>query len=170
MSHDHESFRQLVESSQRMLRAYCAAFGLRGADLDDIGQEIYLDYWRDPDARPGHVPELAWLKGMARHRCLNLLRRRGASQVLLEGMAEALAPTELDEADISPCQLAVQHCLDELPDQRRDLLTAFYAGSTVSSLVGHFAGSQATLRKLLHRLRELMRDCVQRRLDGDPTS
>ena len=51
-----------------------------------------------------------------------------------------------------------------LPAERRELLTAFYTGATVTSLAERSARSEPTVRQLLHRLRERLRDCVLRRL------
>lgn len=163
MPDDEAIFRRLVEATHVALRSYCTAFGLRGADLDDVAQEVYLDYWRDPAARPPQVAELAWLKGMARHRCLGLLRRRGAPHALIDGLAATIAPA-LAEDDDAARLAAMRACLGELPGPRRDLLTRFYAGVPVASLAHGSGRSEPGVRQILHRLREHLRACVRRRL------
>jgi RNA polymerase sigma factor (sigma-70 family) len=164
MPYDEAAFRRLIEASHVALRSYCAAFGLRGVDIDDLTQDVYLDYWRDSDSRPADVHELAWLKGMARLRCLAFLRKRGASHAVLERIADALTAPKLSEQPEDQSLLAMRGCLSELSNERRDLLISFYSGKSIADIAGRMSRSAHAVRQLLYLLRGNLRACVQRQL------
>ena len=93
-----EEFDRILIATQRPLRAYIAGMGVPPAEVDDIAQEAYLAWYREPDRRPAHVDELGWLKGIARNRSRDWFRRQGRSARFLERLVERLAPLAEDES------------------------------------------------------------------------
>jgi RNA polymerase sigma-70 factor, ECF subfamily len=77
---DEESWRRVVGLYTPFLLYWCRRWGVRGEEADDVVQEVFQaaflclkDFRRD---RQGDSFR-GWLRGIARHKVLTLLRRRG---------------------------------------------------------------------------------------------
>ncbi len=68
----------LIEQTAGQIRSYRAGFGLSRDDIDDVAQEVYLAWHKDGSRKPVEVDTIRWLKGIARHRALDHLRRERA--------------------------------------------------------------------------------------------
>ena len=91
-------FDAVLRNTQARIRAYIAGFGIAAHEVDDLAQDVYLEFYRGLDKVPADVSPQRWLKGVARNICLNHIRRtsrRGRLQ--REALAElvAAAQTEL---------------------------------------------------------------------------
>jgi RNA polymerase sigma-70 factor (ECF subfamily) len=78
-SGNDEAWRRLVELYAPLVRHWCRQFGLPAAETDDVAQEVFAaavrslsDFRRD---RPGDTFR-GWLRGIARNRLLEWVRRR----------------------------------------------------------------------------------------------
>jgi RNA polymerase sigma-70 factor (ECF subfamily) len=78
---DDEAWRRLVALYTPLLRHWCGRWGLKGEDAEDVAQEVFqaisggLEGFRRE--REGDSFR-RWLRGVARHKVLSLLRRRSA--------------------------------------------------------------------------------------------
>src|SRR5947209_3757789 len=79
-AHETGAWRRLVELYQPLVGSWCARAGLRGADAEDVGQEVFaaaaagLDGFRRD--RPGDTFR-GWLRGITRnHVALHFRRNR----------------------------------------------------------------------------------------------
>jgi RNA polymerase sigma-70 factor (ECF subfamily) len=60
---------------------------------------------------------------------------------------------------------ALEHCLEELPPQHRELIQRRYQGKTpIEELVRQFGASRRTLFRKLDHIRQLLFDCINRRI------
>jgi RNA polymerase sigma-70 factor (ECF subfamily) len=79
-ANEPEAWRTTVRIYTPLLYRWCAHFGVRGADADDVLQEVFraaaasLEHFRRD--RPGDSFR-GWLRGITRHMTLMHLRRRG---------------------------------------------------------------------------------------------
>lgn len=161
----------VVEATHLALRAYIAGMGMDRDAVDDIAQDVYLDFQRTGARHPAEVPVLAWLKGMARNRVYNHVRscRRGARA--REALARLLesAPPPQEEAAPDGRVAALRACLEALDERRRGLVQAIYAeGRPVQELAAGSGTTVGAIHVAIHRVRERLRACIERRLGLAP--
>lgn len=158
-------FESVLRETQSVVRAYIAGMGVALDTIDDLAQEVYLEYYKTGARRPGDVEPIRWLKGIARNICLNFFRKskRKADQhleavaVLLEKM-----PCPLD--DLRGPDL-LDGCLEKLPSRSRELIALRYEEGMESAAIGKRLGlSPEAVRITLLRIRTVLRDCLGRRL------
>ncbi len=109
-SPDDETFRQLVEAHQRVIRTHCYRMLGSLEDAEDLAQETFLRAWRRLESFEGRGAVRAWLYRIATHACLDELDRR--SRRLLPPMVGA--PTQ----SFAPDQATVAETpwLEPFPD------------------------------------------------------
>jgi RNA polymerase sigma-70 factor (ECF subfamily) len=146
---------------------------------EDVLQEVFLGFWRDPgayDRERGSFP--AWLMAAVHHKAVDAVRRE-ESQRRRRGRAEAelalAAPNaDRDVEDEVAGRIEserVRSALGQLPHTQREALTlAYYGGYTqreVAALTGAPLGTVKT-RMLagMRRLREELRDAGHGVPDG----
>lgn len=167
---DHPRIDAVVEATHLALRAYIAGMGMDRDAVDDIAQDVYLDFQRGGARHPADVPVLAWLKGMARHRVYNLVRSRRRGAKALEALARLLESAAA-EGDEEPDRrlAALRACLEDLDERRRGLVQAIYAeGRPAQELAAGSGTSVGAIHVAIHRVRERLRACIERRLGLAP--
>jgi len=165
-------FERILRETQSAVRAYVAGLGVPLDDVDDVAQEVYLEFHKGGAALPEGVEPVRWLKGIARNLCMDRFRRARRRE---ERRLEALAAI-LDRAQ-TPCARAqdgggvpeaLEGCLERLPDPSRKVVILRYAHSLTSAAIGRQLGMSAeAVRILLFRVRAALRDCLLRRLAGE---
>ena len=162
-----DEFDRILIATQRPLRAYIAGMGVPPAEVDDIAQETFLAFYRDPERRPDGVDDLGWLKGIARNRCRDWFRRQGRSARFLERLGETLAAAAESEATAVDDRLlaALADCVARLSTTQRDLITRYYVdGESAAAIAAAGGRPPGTIRVVLVRLRDALRDCAERTL------
>ncbi len=145
------------------LRGFVAGMGVALDAVDDLAQEAFLSYLRQPERRPAEVEEIRWLKGIARNLAYDWLRRHSRSGRL--ELAEMLAP---QPAPIEQRLPALRRCLEAVDAAGRSLLDAAYLQDDTSEAIAQRLGrSPSGVRMALLRLRERLRQCVDERLAGE---
>jgi len=157
----------LVVDTAGPLRAYIAACGVRPGEVDDVAQDTYLGYLKDRP--PAGVEPIRWLKGIARHRCLQHFRRRGRSDGPLEQLLDLLEATPSDlEGTADDLRLAaLRHCLEALPTTQRQFALRYYAADATgggAALADAQGRSPAAIHMAMMRLRDGLRRCIGQRL------
>jgi RNA polymerase sigma-70 factor (ECF subfamily) len=135
------------------LRGY---FGRRmgGAanEVEDVVQETLLALHLQRGTYDPSIPVTAWLHGIARHKLLDLWRRRCRSEHLLESfdeLPESLHPPVYDETDTSR-DLAT--LLDTLPQaQRRSIVDTRLHGLSVAEAARIAGVSESAVKVNVHR-------------------
>lgn len=124
-------------------------------DLDDLVQEALvraigsLDSLREPE-RFG-----PWLRGIARHICIDRIRRKPPPNAPLEAVPEPAAPSPDEPADTAALLAAV----GTLPEKLREALHLFYVGKLGYAEIGERLGiTSAAVNRRLTRARNLLRE------------
>jgi len=116
---------------------YATALRVLGetAAAEDVLQEIFLQLWRKPSAFDSSRGNLAaWLGVIARHRAIDVLRKR-RPQTDLEDVVIASSYDLGVEAERNGMVAQVRSGLAEIPpEQRRCLEMAFFQGLTHSEI------------------------------------
>ncbi len=165
-------FDSILRNTHARIRAYIAGMGIAAHEVDDVAQDVYLEFYRNLDKVPPDVAPQRWLKGIARNVCLNHIRRcarRGRLQ--REALAELLAATETQthrRATEGSLQIALEDCCRKLPDDSRRLLDLKYQQDLTSDAIAQAVSKTAeAVRVALFRIRAGLKNCVTKQLAGE---
>ncbi|MBI3855984.1 MAG: sigma-70 family RNA polymerase sigma factor [Planctomycetes bacterium] len=168
--HDAAEFEAILRETQSVVRAYIAGMGVSLDTVDDLAQEVYLEFHRGRDLRPADVEPVRWLKGIAKNLCLNHFRRsKRKAEQQLAAVAELLEPVPCRREEASEKD-ALDACLGKLPGRSRQMIALRYEEGLESSAIGRrFDLSAEAVRITLLRIRTALRDCLERRLAQEGT-
>jgi RNA polymerase sigma-70 factor, ECF subfamily len=165
---DLDEFGTVLRETQSVVRAYIAGLGIPLDLVDDLAQEVYLEYHRGSARRPAEVEPVRWLKGIAKNLCMNHFRKsKRVAARHQEAMAELLERVEVNPAP-PPLPGALDACLEELPGRSRELIGLRYREGMESAAIGKAVGLSAEAARIaLLRIRSALRECLDRRLAGE---
>jgi len=150
---DEAAYRQALALMADRLRGYFAR-RLTGLshDVEDLVQETLLALHLQRGTYDAKVPVTAWVHGIARHKLVDLWRRRGRSERLFESFDElpdALHPTVHGEAEV---RHDLGLLLDTLPPaQRQAIVDTRLEGLTVSDAARRAGLSESAVKVHVHR-------------------
>jgi RNA polymerase sigma-70 factor (ECF subfamily) len=170
---DVDAFADLVRAHHPGVRVFLGAH-LRDPDvIDDLVQDVFLRAFdRLATLRDGTAFR-AWLLGIARNRALEHLRERlrpglpasDALEALLDRTQIGLLEGEDEEARRGLELEALRQCIRRLPPVGARLIREHYfKGRPITALAAEERKNEGTLRMTLLRLREVLRECVRRRV------
>ena len=169
---DTDAYGTLVSRFSAAVRSSCL---LRAADpsrADDIAQQVFLTAWR-------RLPDLSedgafwpWLDAITRRHLMNEwrrvqrergLRQRYAMQWLTTKDADDTAEQDAGELEVRVESLRM--CLDKLPENLRKIVKMRYDDNCTSQTIGRMTGRSAdSIRQTFVRVREKLRECIERRM------
>lgn len=157
---------QLFVRYQAHLRSFVLALTGDFGATDDIVQEVFLTITAKasdfrPDASFRH-----WMLAIARFKVLESRRAaRRFSPRVIESLAAALKPDTLGEDRLEP----LLDCLAELPPKMRELVRLrYFSQHGPTELAAMLGRSISGVNTTLTKARDLLRECVRRKL-GDGT-
>jgi RNA polymerase sigma-70 factor (ECF subfamily) len=165
-------FDAVVRETQAHIRAYIAGMGVPRHDVDDIAQDVYVEFYRFSDRIPPGVQIKQWLKGIARNLSLNYFRRTGRRQRLQrEALVEILLRAEQDFASPlseGPVRRALDGCCEKLGPESRRLLALRYEQELPSQTIAERLQSTAeAVRVALFRVRASLKQCIAKSLAAE---
>jgi RNA polymerase sigma-70 factor, ECF subfamily len=130
---DREAFRTLFRRYGPIAKALAARVIREQFMAEEIVQEAFLAFWRDPLAfRDDRGSFRAWLLSAVHHRAVDLVRREEAQRrraregepenVVEDDVAEAV----VDQADLAQSRRRVRAALLEIPAEQRTVLELMY--------------------------------------------
>jgi RNA polymerase sigma-70 factor, ECF subfamily len=165
----HAELVSQISANQTRLLAYVYSLTGDRQAADEIVQATNLVIWKKADTYEPGTNFIAWAFKIARLQVLEHRSRVGRDHlVYAEELVEELA--RVDSADfvtelISDRQAALTACLAELPTSRRELIWLRYRDAlSLSDMAARIGKTTSATGVLLHRLRQLLLDCIQRRL------
>ena len=171
---DIAAFGSLVDQHQTLVRGWLRVRLGDWATADDLAQEVFVTAFRRIRSYSGEAAFAAWLTGIARNHWRNHLRKHQAQAVGGTDDLAALVDADplLHRQDEGQLVDALRACLEPLGGAARDLLEQRYVtGRTVRELAASSGRGYSALTMQLHRLREVLADCISERVarDGAPT-
>ena len=159
---------ELVERHQRAVWRFLRWLGADPSLADDLLQETFvrLLHRRAAGATlPGDDKALrAWLCTTARNLFRNA-RARARDGVPLDDDATLVAVFERDIATADARIASLRDCLAELPERSRAALLLHYRDRLDHARTGAVLGLSASgIKAMLRRLRQLLADCIERRM------
>lgn len=134
---------------------------------EDVFQEIALTLWRHFSRYDPSRPFGAWARGVAAKKLLERCSgdRRLPLVLSPDAILELAEAADRSESRLAPGFEALEHCLGKLPEKSRHLLTLRYGQSQpLAAIAAEIRAAQAAVYQALSRLRQRLRECMQRYL------
>jgi RNA polymerase sigma-70 factor (ECF subfamily) len=150
---DELAYRQALETMAVRLRAYLRR-RLQGLpdEVEDLVQETLLALHLQRGTYDPTLPVSAWMLAIARHKLVDLWRRRGRREALhetLDDVDESLLVAAVDEGE---SQRDLGRLLDELPAaQRTAILLTKVEGLSVAEASARTGASPSAIKVQVHR-------------------
>jgi RNA polymerase sigma-70 factor (ECF subfamily) len=162
-----DDFARLLVQHDRALFRYILTFVSRHADAEEVLQRVAMVLWRKFSEYDTTREFLPWAFRVAYFEILKFRTEAGRSRLIFrEDVLEALAETRHSQSAVLEAQQqALQECLAKLSADSAALLRRRYCDSeTVAALATEQGTTAKTLYRRLDRLRDLIADCIERRV------
>lgn len=167
---NRDAFREIVRAYSLPLRSYLASQIHNLDDVDDLAQEVFLAAFHSlPSFRRGDDFG-AWLRGIARHKLYDHLRRsarRHRTLAAYQAEVARVVEADLERAtadDRAEAIEALLRCIARLPDKLRRVVRAGLDGDKPADLAEALATSLGAVYNLHYRANQLLRACMQKEL------
>ncbi len=161
----HDQFLRLFAAHEPALRTFVRSLLPSLADVSEVMQEVAVVLWQKFAEFDATRDFRKWAFGVARYQALAYLRDRARDRHVFDDELvgrladEAVAAGPRHEAQ----REALETCLQKLPVHQRELvLSAYTEGTRMDELAAQRERTAMSLYKLLHRLRQLLLECVRR--------
>ena len=139
--------------------------------VDDVMQEVALAAFQALSGFDERRSFTAWVVGIAQHKAVDWLRRHGPRRLGIhddQALATLAQVAQELEQEFSARELALHGCLEVISGRSREVVRLHYAEAKPVSEIATLLGlSVANVKVMLHRVREVLRTCVERRLAAD---
>ncbi len=160
----HDQFLRLYAEQEQALHGYVRSMLPDRHEASEVMQEVIVTLWQKFE---GADDFRKWAFGVARMKVLHHLQRRKRDRhVFGEELVQKLADRQavLEERHTTQSE-ALEHCLEKLPQEQRELvLTAYTKGTRMDDLATRRGETAMALYKKLHRIRQALLECVRRTL------
>ncbi|HZE97225.1 MAG TPA: sigma-70 family RNA polymerase sigma factor [Planctomycetota bacterium] len=166
----HEDFLKLFLRHQDGVRAFLASVVRDRAAAEDLFQEVSLALWESFANYDPARPFGAWARGVALKK---VLRGREQSRRIPLAFSPEVIQAVLDAYDRSeaaaPDTDGLRDCISKLPPRSQGLLVLRYERSLKLGDIAKEVGSSLdAVHKTLSRIREVLQECLQRRVQAGP--
>ena len=156
--------------AEQAIRAYIAAAVNSFTDREDLLQQVALTVARRFEEYDETRPFLGWALWLARSRITDFYRtQHRRPQLLNDALLERLAESFMEHREeISHRHEALEKCLEKLPERSRSIIRLkYYDGLSSDKIAAAIRSTPSSVRVTLHRIREALTDCIQRRLAAE---
>jgi RNA polymerase sigma-70 factor (ECF subfamily) len=160
-----ERWTQLWLEAEPAVRAFIFTSISSFEDAEDVVQKVAMEAarrFREYDATRSFQ---AWVLWLAKSRVIDFYRVKGREHVVFsEPLLDRLADNLASRVPRSPSAraAALEHCIEKLPDKSHQLLTLRYEnGASAQEIAEALKSSAASVRVMLHRVRNLLADCIE---------
>ena len=163
---DRDAYGAIVSGFQDPLRAVLGGFARSVGELEEFCHLAFVEtYFKLDEYRPQRGSFLPWFLAVARNAMLEELRRGRAEGRRLFRYVERAASLGPPQEDAGRARQALERCLGELdPAESRVLREHYRDGRGCDEIASAIGKSGPAVRKILQRLRERLRACVEKRM------
>jgi RNA polymerase sigma-70 factor (ECF subfamily) len=164
-----KGFEALVREQHRRLLAYGLALTRRNDVAEDLVQDALLIAHRDFAKFDAARDFGAWVRGIVRMKYLEWTRSH-RTECLSEAQLEALDARHCEwdlaaEEGRGDALAALRLCRGELGDHIAETLDLFYSGKrSCSDIAARLQVTELVIRKRLQRARDVLAECLRKRL------
>jgi len=161
---------RLWVQSQSVISAYITANVIDLHHAEDIVQEvaqIVAEKFNSFDRSRSFV---SWALGIARNRVLKYYRSRARDRLIMSEAALVRLENALEntESQAEERRMALRFCLERIKGRRREVLEMRYSRNTkIADIAQQFSMSTDGVFVMLHRIRMVLHECIQRRLASE---
>lgn len=163
----HAEAARLLMQHRTALYAFILASVRNHADAEDILQTVSVAVIESIAQLRHESGFLPWVREIARRRILAFRRthrrERSFDPELVLRLAEAAERVEYETGG-DERRAALLGCLAALPELSRRMLSERYAGASAEELAARYGRSVQGVYALVKRVKQALRDCVDRRL------
>lgn len=167
MDHDSSEFVALLTTSQAVVYAYIRTLLTEREAAMDVLQEVNLTACKKSSDYNRNTSFNAWVTKIAHFHVLAYRRKMSRDRLLFDDRVfDYLAERQSERSEDSIVRAqALQSCLDALPvDSRRLLEQRYQEGGSVQRIAQLEGARAGAVSQRLYRLRELLLECVRRKL------
>jgi RNA polymerase sigma-70 factor (ECF subfamily) len=160
-------FVRLFAQHEHQVYAYIVSAMANWADADEVMQETSVALWEMFDQFQEGTSFTSWACRIAYYRILRFREKRQRDRHEFDQeFVETVATTAAEEAEhFEVRRKALGDCVGRLKDRDRELLQTCYAdGGTIKQAAEQLDRPAKGVYKALTRIRQLLFDCVQRKL------
>jgi RNA polymerase sigma-70 factor (ECF subfamily) len=164
---DQEHFTRLWTSHQSSVANYVHALVRDRSAAEDVLQETALLIFRRFEEYDAMRPFVAWALGIARCKVMGLRRDAARSRLVFDEEALLRFTESWAEQSVGQSErgAALENCIDKLADHaRRVVRLRYFDDLTADQIAAKTGGSGPVIRVTLQRIREQLRDCVERQI------
>lgn len=159
---------QLIIKHQSALRAFLVSLMPGRPDVEDLMQETSMVIWQKRAQFEAGTDFKAWMFSVARFRVMAYWRdeKRSKESALPEKLLNQLADQAVEDGfeGIDQRYQFLGECIQALrPEDRGLLLRRHLAGVTAGDLAHELGRTNNSVRVSLHRIRAIVRHCINRR-------
>ncbi|MDB5348265.1 MAG: polymerase sigma factor, sigma-70 family [Schlesneria sp.] len=165
---DRAAFAAVIERHQRAVFGYLRARLLQSTDADDMTQEVFLRFYLSQARFDSNALVRPWLLGIARNllreHIKGMKRRKEVAWTELCLELESVLPPDAQGTDDDDVMRHLPICLDGLGPSAREAIELQYRGELKLAEIGRqLHRSEGAIKLLLHRARQALKDCLERR-------
>lgn len=163
----HAEFLRLYAENEAALHAFVRSMLPSRQEASEVMQEVVVTLWQKFQDAHNFRP---WAYTVARNKVLMHLRRRARDRHIFD---EELVSQLADRQDALTQRHALQRealeqCLQKLPQDQRDMvLNAYTKDTRIHAMAQSREETAMALYKKLHRIRQVLLECVQRTLSRE---
>jgi len=163
---DSAEFVANIASIQRQLHTYIYSLVYHREDTEDILQETNYVLWKKADTFTPGTNFRAWAYKIAQLQVMAYRKKKmklNQKEWLDSELIECLAEEALEDAEYYQQRHdALQECLQELPEERRELVTRRYSpGSSVNDMADEMGKAPKAVSETLRRIRHALHKCIK---------
>jgi RNA polymerase sigma-70 factor (ECF subfamily) len=175
----NELLAHIAQGSEHALTRFYEAFHSRvyafirrrlkdPAEAADVLNEVMLEIWRSANRFEGRSQAMTWVLGIAHHKTLDALRRRGRRET--EELDEATlpdndSPSNADLLEAAQNAVMLRHCLDKLADTHRLMVhLAFFEDLPYPEIAKIADCPVGTVKTRVFHAKRLLKDCLTSRI------
>ncbi|MDA9924330.1 sigma-70 family RNA polymerase sigma factor [Verrucomicrobiales bacterium] len=162
-----ERLARLWIEGEPAVRAFVYASVSSFTDAEDVLQKVALTVARRFDEYDPERSFEAWALWLAKSRVIDHYRVSGReklvfSEQLMDQFADSLIARHSEQ---SARAVALETCVEKLPDKSRQLLELRYEdGASAEAMAEALRSTAGSVRVMLHRVRNLLAECIQTEL------
>lgn len=166
-------FIDLFEADKNRLYAYIYAYMLDYAATDDIFQETSMTLWRDFSQFEQGSHFSKWANGIAFNRIRTYRQNRkkyklGLKDDIVQELADTISVSETSPTTRSSKWWHLQDCSSKLSAPLKKIYNAFYIEDLkAQEIADNSDRSIYAIRKSIHKLRKVLFDCVEHKVNED---
>lgn len=170
-----EDFAQLVDIHHRELLVYARSLTRESNTSRDIVQDAFIVAYQKINTFDVTRDFATWMRGIVRNKWREWLRKNLRYELTdqeISAVDTDIAAWQGAHASGSSTVFdALEVCLERLPENLRETVHSFYyEGKSGDEASADLGVAPAAIRKRLQRARNLLKDCVNNKLDPNPDS